>query len=179
MKVWKYIAIALGVVTVLLVASWFLRNTIIERLSNTILGQFDLTVTDVSLDALATSNASISYLVLEHANETIISIEDLTLPIRTDATGVKTYTARKVTIERPDGGDDEPMHMAEMITQLLTLPTVLPQSDIQVGEIIVSPYPVIRGYDLAVGEYCSRVRHRPFAGYFDLGLWRYAGNTND
>jgi hypothetical protein len=144
MKVWKYIAIALGVVTVLLVASWFLRNTIIERLSNTILGQFDLTVTDVSLDALATSNASISYLVLEHANETIISIEDLTLPIRTDATGVKTYTARKVTIERPDGGDDEPMHMAEMITQLLTLPTVLPQSDIQVGEIIVSPYPVIR-----------------------------------
>ncbi len=51
MKFAKYIAIALGLVTILLVIGWFLRNTIIQRISNPVLGQYDLTVTDVSLDA--------------------------------------------------------------------------------------------------------------------------------
>ncbi len=144
MKATKYIAIALGIIAILLGASWFLRNTIIQRLSNSILGQFDVTVTDVSLDALATSNARISYLVLEHANGTIITIDDLTLPLRTAPTGIKNYMAGRVSIELPAGDEDEPLDLAGVVTQLLALPLQLPQTDISVAEVSVSPYPVIR-----------------------------------
>ena len=48
MKFAKYIAIALGFVTVLLAIGWFLRDTIIQRISGPILRQYDLMVTDVS-----------------------------------------------------------------------------------------------------------------------------------
>ena len=48
MKLTKYLAIALGLVAILMVVGWFLRNTIIERISNPLLGQYDMTVTDVS-----------------------------------------------------------------------------------------------------------------------------------
>ena len=144
MKAAKYIAIALGLVAILLVSGWVLRNTIIQRLSNTILGQFDLTVTDVSLDALATRYASMSYLVLEHANGTIIAIDDLTLPIRTALTGARIYSAGKVTIDLPANGDDEPPDLAGLFAQLLALPLQLPRSELFVAEVSVLPYPVIR-----------------------------------
>jgi hypothetical protein len=144
MKATKYIATALGIVAVLLVAGWILRNTIIERISNSILVQFDLTVTDVSLDALATNYASISYLELEHANGTIIAIDDLTLPIRAASTGVRNSTARKITIELPADDDDEPLNLAQTISQLLALPPQLPQTSFSVAELSVAPYPVIR-----------------------------------
>ena len=144
MKFAKYIAIALGLVTILLVIGWFLRNTIIQRISNPVLGQYDLTVTDVSLDALATSDASISYLELEHVNGTTIAISDLTLPISISSTGFKTYTAGNITIELPAGGDDETLNLARVLGQLLALPLQLPQTEIIVAELSVSPYPVIR-----------------------------------
>ena len=83
MKIRKYSAVALGIVAILLVTVWFLRNSIIQRISNPLLEQYDVKVTDVSLDALATSNASIGYLEVEHVNGTVIEISDLKLSIGT------------------------------------------------------------------------------------------------
>ena len=144
MKASRYIAIALVIVTVLLVAGWFLRNTIIERISNPMLAQYDLVVTDVSLDALASSYASISYLELEHVKGATIAIDELTLPIGTSSTGFNNFRAEKITIELPETGDDEPLDLANALGQFLALPLQLPQSEIVVGEVSVSPYPVIR-----------------------------------
>jgi hypothetical protein len=143
MKTAKYLAIAVGFVAVLLALGWFLRNTIIQRISNPILGQYDVTVTDVSLDALATSDASISYLELEHVNGTTIAIDDLTLPIGTSASGFKSFTAEKVTIELPAGEDAEPPGLARILNQLLALPLQLPNTEIIVTELSTSPYPTI------------------------------------
>ena len=144
MKATKYIAIALGISAILLVVAWFLRNTIIERLSNPLLGQYQVTVTDVSLDALATSDASISYLELEHANGTTIAIDDLTLPIGASSSGFKTYTAGNIEIELAANGDGEPVDLAAILRQLLALPLQLPPTEVIVAEISASPYPVIR-----------------------------------
>ena len=144
MKASKYIAIALGVVAVLLVIGWFLRNTIIQRISNPMLAQYELTVTDVSLDALATSDASISYLEFEHANGTRIAIDDLTLPIVTSTSGFKTFTAEKVTIELPPNEDTEAPELARILNQLLALPLQLSNTEVIVTEISTTNYPTIR-----------------------------------
>ena len=85
-KASKYLLITLALVVILAATGWLLRNSIIQRLSGPILAQYGLSISRVSLDALATRNASISFLELEHENGTIIAIEDLILPISTSAT---------------------------------------------------------------------------------------------
>ena len=152
MRITKYLTIALGLLAILLAIGWFLRDTIIQRISGPILRQYDLTVTDVSLDALATSDASISFLELEHANGTTIAIDNLTLPIRTASTGFKTFSAGKVTIDLPINADADPLDLAQILDQLLALPLQLPQTEIIVAELSVSPYPVIHELRLQLTE---------------------------
>jgi len=144
MKFTKYVAIALAFVAVLLATGWFLRNTIIERISGPLLAQYGLTVTDVSLDALATRDATISYLELEHLNGTTIAIDNLTLPIATSSSGFKAYAAEKISLAWPATPDDEPPDIAGMLTQLLALPLQLPQTEINVSTISAPPYPELR-----------------------------------
>lgn len=152
MKFTKYLAFVLGLVAILLVIGWFLRNTIIERISNPLLQQYGLTVTDVSLDALATSGASISYLEFEHVNGTIIAIDNLKLPLGISSSSFKTYTAEMMTIDFPASRDDEPPDLAAMFNQLLALPLQLPQTEIDVAEISAPPYPAIRDVHWQLAE---------------------------
>ncbi|MEE8528558.1 MAG: hypothetical protein V3S70_08305, partial [Gammaproteobacteria bacterium] len=144
MKVTKYLAIALAIVAILASIAWFLRGTIIQRISNPILLEYGLEVTDVSLDALATSNATVSYLELEHENGTTIAIDDLTLPIGKSPTGIKTFTAEKVTIVASPASDIEPLAMAQVIGQLLLLPNGLPNTVVDVAQFSMAPYSTVR-----------------------------------
>jgi len=126
MKVTKYLVIALAIVALLASIAWYLRNTIIHRISGPILQEYGLTVTDVSLDALAASNATIGYLELEHDNGTTIAIDELTLSIGKSRTGIRTFTAEKVTIDVSSASDSEPLALAQLIDQMLLLPDSLP-----------------------------------------------------
>ena len=97
MRITKFVVITASIVAILAAIAWFLRDYLIERVSNPLLAEYGITVTDVSLDALATDDASISYLELVHEKGTTIAIENLTLPIsaRSDP---KIYTASKVSV---------------------------------------------------------------------------------
>ena len=144
MKATKYLAIALAVVVILASISWVLRNSIIERLSGPALAKYGVAVTDVSLDALATEAVTISYLELEHENGTVIAIEDLTLPLGTASTGINRYVTESVTIDVPCGDEHEPLALAELIVQLLSVPDVLPNTEVIVNELNVSTYPAVQ-----------------------------------
>ena len=100
MKSTKYILVVAAVVAILMSAVWYLRNTLIQQISNPLLQDFGIVVTDVSLDAMATSDASIGHIVLEHKSGTTIVIENLTLPIRKEVTGSRSYAAGKISISR-------------------------------------------------------------------------------
>ena len=126
MKALKYSsAIILVVLVILATTGWILRNSIIQRLSGPILAEYGLSISDVSLDGLASTNASISYLELEHENGTIIAIDDLTLPIGTSATGRKSYSAENMTVKPPAAADTETVELARLIEQFLSLPQIL------------------------------------------------------
>ena len=144
MKVTKYLVIALASVAILASIAWYLRDTIIHRISGPILQEYGVTVTDVSLDALATSNATISYLELEHENGTTIAIDDLTLPIGISQTGIKTFTAEKVTIDVSSASDSEPLALAQLFEQLLLLPQNLPNTVVDITQISMAPYPLVQ-----------------------------------
>ncbi|MFQ5982127.1 MAG: YdbH domain-containing protein [Woeseiaceae bacterium] len=152
MRVIKYLAIALIIAVFLGTIAWFLRDSIIQRLSGPILQEYNLAIIDVSLDALATEAATISYLEIEHENGTTIAVDDLTLPIVQSKTAIKTFSAEKVTVTVPATNDDKPLDLANLLERILLLPSGLPNTEVRVTELAVAPYPAIRELRWATGE---------------------------
>jgi hypothetical protein len=146
MKATRYVLVAAGIVAVLVMIAWFLRDNLIQRISNPLLDDYGISVTDVSLDALATSDATIGYLELVHDKGTTIAIEDLTLPLGTASSETKTYTARKVTIITTTRTDGELFELAQLIKQFISLPDNLGDSEVAVAQFSLPPYPTV--YDL-------------------------------
>jgi dicarboxylate transporter DctA-like protein len=144
----KTIMITAGVAVTLVLVVWFMRNTLVQRMSNPLLQDYGIAVTDVSLDALTTNDATIGYLELVHENGTTISIEGLTLPISTASTGLKAYSAERITIISATRAESEPFELARLVDQLLSMPSRLGQTGIFVAELSVPPYPEI--HDLRV-----------------------------
>ncbi|MDH5242132.1 MAG: hypothetical protein OEW73_15260, partial [Gammaproteobacteria bacterium] len=144
MKYSKYFVIAVGALVALLFAVWFLRNSLIERMSSSQLAEYGLTLTDVSLDAMSSSNATISYLELVHENGTTIAISNLSLPISGSSARVKSYSAEQVTIITATRDEEAALELALLIDQFLSLPDILGDIDVSVGELAVPPYPAIR-----------------------------------
>jgi hypothetical protein len=149
MKAARYVLVAAGIVAVLAMIAWLLRDNLIQRISNPLLDDYGISVTDVSLDALASSDATIGYLELVHDKGTTIAIEDLTLPLGTTSAETKTYTAGKVTIITTTRTDGESFELAELIKQFISLPDNLDDSDVAVAEFSLPPYPTV--YDLSWG----------------------------
>ena len=152
MKVTKYLAITLFIVAILATAGWFLRNSIIQRISSPILAEYDVELVDVSLDALATRDATIGYLKLVHAKGTTIVIEDLTLPIRTGRDGFKSYVARSVSIVTATRDDEAPFELARLIDQFLSLTDNFAGNEIQIAEFNLTPYPSVSDLKWTVWE---------------------------
>ena len=154
MKATKYILVAAGVVAILATAVWLLRDSLIQRLSNPLLREYGFSLTYVSLDALATSDASIGYLELLHDNGTTIAIRDLKLPIGRSRTGSKTYRAGEVTVMTPADTDGEAPALANLIDKLLSLPDKLGDIEVAVDEVSLAPYPKVNDlhWTLAKGE---------------------------
>ncbi|MCP4302476.1 MAG: hypothetical protein GY783_17975, partial [Gammaproteobacteria bacterium] len=154
MKVTKYVLVAAGIVAVLAMIAWFLRDYLIQRISNPLLDDYGISVTDVSLDALATGDATIGYLELVHDKGATIAIEDLTLPFGTTSAETKTYTASKVTIVTTTRTEGELFELAQLIDQFLSLPDNLEDSEVVVAEFSLPPYPTAHDlrWDLTVGE---------------------------
>ena len=144
----KTIMLTAGAAVTLVLVVWFMRNTLIQRISNPLLQEYGIAVTDVSLDALTTNDATIGYLELVHEKGTTISIEGLSLPISTASTGLKAYSAERITIITTTRTEGEPFELAHLIDQLLSLPSLLGYTQMSVTELSVPPYPEI--HDLRV-----------------------------
>lgn len=152
MKSLRYLAIALTIVAALAITSWVLRNSLVQRISNPILTDYDIELVDISLDALATSSASIGYLELVHAKGTTIKVEDLMLPIGTADDSIKTYSAQHVTIVTTTRNDDAPLELARLIDQFLSLSDSVAGNAIHIVEFDVPSYLSIRDLRWAVSD---------------------------
>ncbi|MGI9204719.1 MAG: intermembrane phospholipid transport protein YdbH family protein [Woeseiaceae bacterium] len=168
----KSLTIAIAFVCVLLLAGWLMRNSLIQRLSGPILAEFDIELVDVSLDALATRNAQIGYLELVHAKGTTVTIEGLTLPIGRSADGSQTYTAEKVSIVTATRTEGEPFELARLIDQYLSLPEYLADSEIQVAELSLAPYPTLHDLHWKLSENGQTLRATVASIEIEIGATR-------
>lgn len=151
-----------GAAVTLILVVWFMRNTLVQRMSNPLLQEYGIAVTNVSIDALTTSGATIGYLELVHENGTTISFEGLTLPISITSTGLNDHSAERITIISATRTEGEPFELARLIDQLLSLPGLLGQTRLFVTELSVPPYPEI--HDLRVVLQDSELKIRATIG---------------
>ncbi len=158
MKATKYVLVAAGIVAVLATIAWILRDNLIQRISNPLLDDYGISVTDVSLDALATGDATISYLELVHEKGATIAIENLTLPIGTSADGSRAYSAGSVSIITSTRSAGEAFELAKLIDQFLSLPQTLGASQAVIGEFSLAPYPTARDLKWVVGDDKQKLR---------------------
>ena len=136
--------IAIGVViAALTVVSWVLRDNIIRELSGPLLAKYDLEIIDVSLDALATTDASIGYLELRHASGITIAIDELNLSVRKSGEGRRAYSAERVAITLLASSDNGPLNVAALIRQMIELPNSLPMIDVAIKELVVTGLPTV------------------------------------
>ena len=152
MKSSRYLLIGVATVAILMIAGWLLRNSIVRQVSNPLLAEYDIELVDISLDALATSAASIGYLKLVHAKGTTIVIEDLTLPISTAGDAIKTYSAQRVSVVTTTRNDEAPLELALLINQFLSLSDNLAGNMINVAEFDLPPYPGVRNLMWAISD---------------------------
>ena len=140
----RLILLGTAVAVVLAVAaSWYLRNELIQRLSGPILEEYGMSISDVSLSALATRDATVSYLQLVHESGTTIAIHDLSLPFLADKAGLRSYRAGQVIILTSTRDEDVPFELAYWIEQLLALPGFLAGSDVVIDRLEMPAYPPV------------------------------------
>ena len=157
MKITRYIIIVAAIVAVFAATAWFLRNDLIQRLSNPILADYGLTIVDVSLDALATDDVSISYLELMHEKGTTIVIENLRLPLAATSKRSKTFRASKVSVITATRADEVPFDMAELIRQILSLPDNVADSVFVVDQFHLAPYSPVRSVRWEIADRQQRL----------------------
>jgi hypothetical protein len=157
MKITRYIIIVAAIVAVLAATGWFLRNDLIQRLSNPILADYGLMIVDVSLDALATDDVSISYLELMHEKGTTIVIENLRLPLAATSKKSKTFRASKVSVITATRTDEETFDMAELIRQILSLPDNVADSVFVVEQFQLAPYLPVRSVRWEIADRQQRL----------------------
>jgi len=156
------------------VVVWFLRNHIIERLSGPALAQFGLEITDVSLDALATRDATIGYLELKHTSGATIAIENLLLAVRSSTDGRRRYKADRVIVTLGDGNTQTTMDAAALIRQLLVLPESAPAIDVEIEELTPGELPPISTVSLSFREERQMLSFRLALGRVKLESRRIA-----
>ncbi|MEJ2256395.1 MAG: hypothetical protein P8X98_05215, partial [Woeseiaceae bacterium] len=143
MKAAKIIVAGVVVLGTAVAITWLARDRIIQRLTGPLLEGYGWVITDVSLDALATRDASLGYIELAHQGGMVVAIEDLVLAVRQSSAGRRGYRAQRVTVTLPEQNDDGGTDVAAAIRQVLGLPDVLADVDVSVGEFRVRGYPPV------------------------------------
>ncbi|GMR17365.1 MAG: hypothetical protein BMS9Abin32_449 [Gammaproteobacteria bacterium] len=139
MKAARIIAAGLLLIIVAGLTAWTLRDRLVLRLANPLLRDYGMTLTDVSLDALGSRDASIGQAVLRHESGAVLRISGLRLPLRAAAT--RSISAQTVSVTFTDNGVPQQMAMAALLSQVLSLPAELPQTEILLARLEIPPYP--------------------------------------
>jgi len=143
MRASRYLLPVLVLLAAAVAVAWYLRNTLIERFSVPLLAAYGFRISDVSLDSLASRDATIGRLDLAHENGATIRIEDLSLPFRADSAGVRSWRAGSVRIVTAPAEDDQPPETAAWLERFLSVAHDLAGSDFSVDSLFVPPYPPV------------------------------------
>jgi hypothetical protein len=140
---WKWIFLVLliliGVAVVIATAH---RDSIGREIVNRALKDGEYRVTDLSVDSLSQDQVSLSELVLERSDGSLIAIEGIALPVDIRVRRIERLSVDAVRYTpAPDSG--QPQTYADLVNTVLLAHERLPDAEVSVGEIELPWLPVL------------------------------------
>ena len=158
MKYLKYAAAVLLILVILTAVIHFYRESIAREFANSALGEYGITVTELSIQTLDTDYIRISHLVLEQDDGTRYQVDGLSFPISfSDA------RAEKISIEKlivtPADTAALPVPLAHLLLTFLLLPGSVPNTEVRVSQLRMPDTPPI---DNIVWRFTDQQQHLAF-----------------
>lgn len=142
MKYLKYAAAVLLILVILTTVIHFYRESIAREFANSALGEYGITVTELTIQTLDTDYIRISHLVLEQDDGTRYQVDGLSFPI-----SFPDARAGKISIEQlivtPADTAAVPVPLAHQLLTFLLLPGSVPDTEVRVSQLTMPDTPPI------------------------------------
>ena len=151
MKALKWLTLLAIIVALIATALYLRRDSIARDIANSMLGEQDLMVTDLSVDSLTTDRLELGELVVESESGTSYEISGLSLPLVSRGEGPLRIVAERVIVTF-DGEQTEPSLLSTSLQALLDLPITRPNLEVAIARIVVPAFPEVTGMVWATSE---------------------------
>lgn len=142
MKYLKYAAAVLLILVILTAVIHFYRESIAREFANSALGEYGITVTELSIQTLKTDYIQISHLVLEQDDGTRYQVDGLSFPISFTDTRAEKISIEKLIVTPADTAA-LPAPLAHLLLTFLLLPDSVPDTEVRVSQLTLPDTPPI------------------------------------
>ena len=133
-------AVLLLLAAVAAIGIYLYRDSIARNVANSVLKDYDLAVTSLSIDSIGTDNIYFNELVLEQSSGTKIRVTGIALP--TTTLEAQPHLLKVDQLELiPAGTSNQPAPIASILASILALPQMVPYSAVQVGRVTTGGIP--------------------------------------
>ena len=141
LKALKYtLVIVLLILVVVAGVVHYYRESLVREAANAALGSFGITVTELSVEALATDTVRLSHLVLEQADGTRYEISELTFPLNYSGAGAQQIAIGQLVLTPADTAAP-PTPLAPLMRTLLQLPGSMQSTEVTVRRLAAAGFP--------------------------------------
>ena len=151
MKFLKWAVLVVIIVAVIATALYLRRDSLARDIANSMLGEQDVVVTDLSVDSLTTDRLELAELVVESESGTTYQINGLSLPLVPRGEGPLRIAAQRVTVTF-DSEQTEPSLLSTSLQALLDLPMTRPDLEVTVERFHLPQLPELTGVAWATSE---------------------------
>ena len=156
MRFLKYAAVLLAIVAIIATVVYLRRDSIARDIANSVLGETDVTVIDVSLDVLATDRVEFSKIVLELASGTRIDVRGVAFPLSFPSVRPEHVSIEKITVT-PADAERPPTPYTPLLATILALPQTVPSTAVTVAELAYAELPTVTEIVWASGTDLQRL----------------------
>ncbi len=142
MKYLKYAAAVLLILVILTTVIHFYRESIAREFANSALGEYGITVTELTIQTLDTDYIRISHLVLEQDDGTRYQVDGLSFPISFPDARAGKISIEQLTVTPADTAA-VPVPLAHQLLTFLLLPGSVPDTEVRVSQLTMPDTPPI------------------------------------
>ena len=142
MKYLKYAAAVLLILAILTAVIHFYRESIAREFVNSALGEYGITVTELSIQTLETDFVRLSQLVLEQDDGTRYRITGLSFPISFPDARVEKISIEQLVVT-PADTEVTPVPLARLLLAILLLPSSVPNTEVTISHYSMPDTPPI------------------------------------
>ena len=167
MKSLKYLVAALVVLALAVTIAYQRRDSIARDIANSLLGETNIRIVDVDLDALLASRVTFGHLEIELADGSRLRIEDLNAPLSFPSLQPE-YVAIRTLRLRSREPVGEPKALAPAVRAFFELPRRFPRAALTVETVLIDDYPEIGKLVWNLADELQRL-HFSIAGFVVRG----------